>query len=124
MRNAKRRTQARAPIKAVVVLALLSGIAVVAQPKAPTYYQDIRPILDRHCTGCHVSGGIAPFSLTSPQEAVKRAAAIAGVTAANYMPPWPPGGDSPEFLNERKLSAQEKALLLAWAQTGAALGNP
>ena len=112
-------------IKWVVVSAtLLGGIIVLAQPKAPTYYQDIKPILDKHCIGCHVAGGIAPFSLTSPEEAVKRAPVIARVTSSNYMPPWPPGGDSPEFLNERKLSAEEKALLMAWAQTGAALGNP
>lgn len=126
MNNTKRRTSnVERPIKWVVILATLLGeIVVLAQPKAPTYYQDIKPILDKHCIGCHVTGGIAPFSLTSPQEAVKRAPVIAGVTAANYMPPWPPGGDSPEFLNERKLSAEEKALLLAWAQTGATLGNP
>ena len=108
----------------VLSLMLSLGIAALAQPKAPTYYQDIKPILDKHCIGCHVAGGIAPFALTTPQEAIKHASVIAGVTAANYMPPWPPGGDSPEFLNERKLSAEEKALLLAWAQTGATLGNP
>ncbi|MDX2006122.1 MAG: cytochrome c [Meiothermus sp.] len=105
----------------VVLVVVMSALGVLAQTTTPTYYRDIKPILDRHCVGCHITGGIAPFSLTDPQEAVQRAAVIAGVTSGNYMPPWPPGGDSPTFLNERKLSAEEKALLVAWAQTGAAL---
>lgn len=95
----------------------------VAQSKTPTYYQDVKPILDSQCVACHKAGGIAPFPLTEPQDAVSKAQAIAAVTASGYMPPWPPGPDSAPFLNERKLSDVQKATLAAWAQAGAPLGQ-
>jgi len=32
---------------------------------APTYFADVKPILEGRCAGCHRLGGIAPFALTS-----------------------------------------------------------
>ncbi|MCL6529842.1 MAG: hypothetical protein K6T70_06960 [Meiothermus ruber] len=98
-------------------------LAGLAQPRTPTYYQDVKPILEAQCVGCHKPGGIAPFSLTEPQDAVARAQLIAAVTASGRMPPWPPGPDSPEFLDQRKLTEAQKATLAAWAQAGAPLGQ-
>ncbi len=95
----------------------------LAQTKTPTYYQDVKPILEAQCMGCHKTGGIAPFSLQTPQAAQEKAPLIAAVAASGYMPPWMPGPDSPEFLNERKLSQTQKAILAAWAQAGAPLGE-
>lgn len=56
------------------VLALLVSGSAVAQPPAPTYWQDIRPVFRKHCTVCHsaknlseldVSGGLALDSFTA-----------------------------------------------------------
>jgi hypothetical protein len=33
-------------------------------PQAVTFYEDVAPILDAQCVGCHRAGGIAPFLLT------------------------------------------------------------
>ena len=104
-------------------LAVSIWIGGSAQSKTPTYYQDVKPILDAQCIACHKQGGIAPFSLTEPQEAIAKAQQIAAVPASGYMPPWPPGPDSAEFLNERKLTDAQKATLAAWAQAGAPLGQ-
>lgn len=101
----------------------LLALFALAQPQAPTYYRDVRPILEANCLGCHKSGGIAPFSLETPQAAQQFAPSIAAVTASGYMPPWMPGPDSPPYLNERKLSPEQKALLTAWAKAGAPLGE-
>ena len=32
---------------------------------APTWYQDVAPIVHETCGGCHRDGGIAPFSMDS-----------------------------------------------------------
>ncbi|MDQ3778274.1 MAG: monooxygenase, partial [Actinomycetota bacterium] len=49
--------------------AAVTAIAIAgfgsAAPARPTYFQDVKPILDARCTGCHQAGGIAPFKLTS-----------------------------------------------------------
>lgn len=107
-----------------IILIAWTGLMATAQTKPPTYYQDIRPILGSQCLGCHKTGGIAPFSLEDPATVESKATLIAAVTAAGYMPPWMPGPDSPEFLNERKLTEAQKAILSAWAKAGAPLGEP
>ena len=108
---------------------LLGGVAlngqtrVLAQGITPTYYTDVQPILEAHCSSCHIEGGIAPFELQSGTDAVKWAARIAAVTKSGYMPPWPAGPESPAFLNDRRLGVATKQILSDWAAAGAPLGR-
>jgi hypothetical protein len=96
---------------------------VNAQRYVPTYYVDVQPILEKNCVSCHTAGGIAPFSLETPEAAVKRASQIAAIVQSGSMPPWPPGSDSPAFLNPRKLGEASKQMLVDWAKAGAPLGK-
>ena len=89
----------------------------------PTYYVDIKPILEKNCTSCHTNGGIAPFALDNPSDAVKWADSIAQVTKSGYMPPWPPSKDGEPFLYERRLGAASKQVLEDWAKAKAPLGK-
>jgi hypothetical protein len=93
---------------------------------AATYYGAVGPLLNAHCAGCHMEGGIAPFALDSGPAARRYARAIAAVARTGAMPPWPPGRDSPRFLGEgtRVLTAGERRLLARWAEAGAPLGRP
>jgi mono/diheme cytochrome c family protein len=122
------------PVTALPVVLLLalfaSGIGMIAlaqQPSSgkivPTYYVDVQPILEKNCNSCHTAGGIAPFALDNPKDAVKWASRIAQVTKSEYMPPYPPGRDSQRFLNERRLGAASKLVLEDWANAGAPLGK-
>jgi mono/diheme cytochrome c family protein len=111
---------------AVAVTATASSPIVnpgVLAQSAPTYYRDIQPILEANCVTCHVEGGIAPFALDSGQKAVTWAKAMAVEVQSGAMPPFPPGEDSPPFLDERKLSAAQKKLITDWANAGAPLGQ-
>src|SRR5258705_6409320 len=58
--------------------------------KGPTYYRDVKAILDVKCTGCHFQGGIAPFALTSYMDAKTHKDAINAAVTQGVMPPWPP----------------------------------
>ena len=108
-------------------LALIAAFSVeqrtLAQTYIPTYYVDVQPILQKNCVTCHVAGGIAPFALDNPKDAVKWAGRIAEVTKSEYMPPWPPARDSALFLNERRLGQASKQVLEDWAKAGAPLGR-
>lgn len=95
----------------------------LAQGITPTYYTDVQPIIETHCSGCHVEGGIAPFALQSGADAVKWSTRIAVVTKSGYMPPWPAGPESPAFLNDRRLGVATKQILSDWAAAGAPLGR-
>lgn len=89
-----------------------------------TYYSHIAGILERNCVTCHSAGGVAPFSLEDPQRVVRMAAAIQYVVENDIMPPWPPGPLSPPMLDERRLTVEEKELILRWVASGAPLGDP
>ncbi|MDW8141764.1 MAG: monooxygenase, partial [Candidatus Bipolaricaulota bacterium] len=105
----------------------LSGylIASSSQTQTPvTYYSHIAGILERNCLNCHSAGGVAPFSLEDPQRVVRMAAAIKYVVENEMMPPWPPGPLSPPMLDQRRLSPEEKELILRWVASGAPLGDP
>jgi len=101
----------------------LSPGTVLAQGITPTYYTDVQPIIEAHCSSCHIDGGIAPFALQNGADAVKWAARIAAVTKNGYMPPWTAGPESPAFLNDRRLGAATKQILSDWAAAGAPLGR-
>ena len=62
--------------------------SAVASGAAPTFNADIAPILYQNCATCHRPGEVAPFSLLTYQDAVKRAKQIATVTESRFMPPW------------------------------------
>ncbi|MFN3266020.1 MAG: hypothetical protein ACK41E_04185 [Deinococcales bacterium] len=89
----------------------------------PTYYRDVQPILDKNCVACHVSGGIAPFALDNPKDAAQYARDSQFAVQQKRMPPWMPGGESPKFKNETKLSDNDIAVIANWAWAGAPLGK-
>src|SRR5262249_36712949 len=90
---------------------------------APTW-ASVAPIFAEKCSGCHTPGGIAPFSLLSARSAKAHPHRILVMTKLGRMPPWMPGHDSPEYLNQsrRILTQAEKQLLARWVQGGARIG--
>src|SRR6266487_2949932 len=117
-----------------LVLAAVSALGAAAlvaraggsSTSAPTYYRDVAPILDSKCALCHRLGGIAPFSLSTAEQARQHAAGIVRMTRAGLMPPWMPGADSAPLIgrDKRRLTSTELRTLAAWAASGAPAGNP
>jgi hypothetical protein len=95
----------------------------VALTATPTW-TDVAPIFAEKCAGCHTTGGIAPFSLTTARSAAAHARAILAMTQRGKMPPWMPGRDSPPYLGQsrRILTAAEKNMIARWARGGARIG--
>lgn len=90
----------------------------------PTYSADVAPILRRSCLPCHRPGQSAPFSLLSFAQAAKRAGDIAAVVEDRLMPPWKPvPGVGLPFRHDRSLLPAEVAILRAWADAGAPMGD-
>jgi len=94
---------------------------------AQTWSNDVAQIFYNKCTSCHHTGGIAPFPLTTYQEASPMAAAIyAAISpgATHQMPPWPPDNNYQQYLHDRALTAAEKTTLFNWLNNGFPEGNP
>ena len=98
-----------------------SGTRAAAKP---TYYRDVKPILDARCTNCHFSGGIAPFSLQTYAQARRQRAAIADAVARRHMPPWHADSRVRAYKYDLSLTNAQIATLTRWARTGARAGNP
>ncbi len=118
------------PVTALIAAIGVSAFGMIAFAQqtsngkiVPTYYVDVQPILEKNCVSCHVAGGIAPFALDNPTDAVKWADRIAQVTKSGYMPPWPPSKDGEPLLYERRLGAASKQMLEDWANAKAPLGK-
>ncbi len=91
------------------------------QNAAPTWARDIAPLVHRACANCHRPGQPAPFALLTFDDVWKRRAQIVEVTQAGVMPPWLPVHG--EFADDRRLRADEIALLQRWADAGGQRGD-
>lgn len=87
-----------------------------------TYGTHIAKILRKNCVGCHREDEFAPFALNNGEEASSWADMIAEVVREGRMPPWHADDKHEIFSNERRLTEEEKQLILKWADAGAPLG--
>jgi hypothetical protein len=102
-----------------------SGGESSTQPTSgPTYYRDVKPVIDVKCTGCHVEGGIAPFPLTTLDQVTAQKAAIKGAVESGTMPPWPPADSCASYQDDRSLSADQVKTIGDWVAAGAPAGDP
>ncbi len=120
----------RRAIAVAIVAAWTSGLPVegqYARPRAanaPTYSKDVAPILYKHCTTCHRPGEIAPMSLLTYKEARPWAKSIRAEVALGEMPPWHADGAHGQFVNDRRLTDDEKETIAKWVLGGAPEGDP
>jgi len=107
---------------------LFLAIPAIAGNGAPaaspvTFYGRIAPIIYSECSRCHRPGESAPFSLLTYDDVKRHATQIATVTKRRYMPPWLPEPGHGEFVEERRLTAQQIQLIQDWVQQGAPAGS-
>jgi hypothetical protein len=89
------------------------------------WYEDVAPIAYTHCAGCHRSGGIAPFDISSADAVRTYGVLMAANTRARVMPPMPldNSGSCTTFSNARWLSDAEIAVFQSWVAGGMMMGN-
>ena len=85
---------------------------------------DVAEIIQNKCQTCHRPGQVGPFSLLTYDDARKHSAMIREVVDDRRMPPWHADPRYGHFVNDRSLSAKERATLMAWVDQGAPLGDP
>lgn len=96
------------------------------KPELLTYYRDVKPIIDNHCTPCHRPGGIGGRGpMTSYADVGPVRELIATSVAAGYMPPWPAKTAPFDFFqNERRLTPEERLTIVDWVKQGGVAGRP
>jgi len=109
-------------LAATAVPSVLSSTTKRGHKAVPTFAKDVAPILYSKCAPCHHSGEVAPFALTSYEDARDKAPTLALAVKQKYMPPWQALTHG-EFQNERTLTPAQIETLDAWAKAGAPKGN-
>lgn len=96
------------------------------QPSEPavTWHRDIKPIVERSCIGCHVDGGIGPFSLEEYATAAQFADRIADQVSTRTMPPWLAAPGCAEYDHDPSLPESEIDTIVQWVDLGAPEGTP
>ena len=96
----------------------------ISQESSVTFHRDVVRILQQRCQGCHRPGEIGPMPLRTYAEVRPWARAIKQAVVSRRMPPWHADRGVGTFLNDPSLSQDEIETIAAWADSGAAEGNP
>jgi hypothetical protein len=84
----------------------------------------VAPLVREKCGGCHVEGGIAPFSLGTYAEVFEMRTAIKAAVTLRTMPPWMAAKSCTEYQHDRSLSDEQISLISRWVDEGAVEGDP
>src|SRR2546423_7477040 len=107
------------------LLAVPAAIAAqqAATERPVTFAKDVAPILQQNCQVCHRPGSMAPMSLLTYDDARPWAKSIKQKVVAREMPPWfiDKNVGVQHFSNDRSLTDEEIATLVAWVDAGAPL---
>ena len=107
----------------VVVFLCVSGVVSAQDKTAPTFSKDVAPILFGQCVTCHRPGEAAPFALLTYEDAKKRGKLLAEVTQSKQMPPWKAETGDVTFRGDRRLKAEQIAVLQKWVAAGMPEGD-
>jgi len=107
----------------------LSAVAVAfltAAHATVTFTRDVAPILQQKCQVCHQPDSIGPMPLITYDDAREYADKIKRKVSQRLMPPWHIDRTIgiQEFKNDRSLSDEQIAKLVAWVDGGTPLGDP
>jgi thiol-disulfide isomerase/thioredoxin len=90
---------------------------------AITYTRQVSRILQKNCQECHRPGQIGPMALLDYDDAVSWAGSIREVVAEGRMPPWYADPRHGKWLNDRRLTKEDRETLLAWIDGGTPRGD-
>ncbi|HEY2365495.1 MAG TPA: hypothetical protein VGH87_03875, partial [Polyangiaceae bacterium] len=98
-------------------------------PNAVTYYKDVAPIVQGHCQGCHLPGGIGAFPLQTYDDAKTNSDSIVYETGQRLMPPWGARTTSEctprfKYKDDPTLTDAEIATIAQWHADGDLPGDP
>ena len=82
------------------------------------YDEHLLPIFQARCGACHVTGGLAPFSLVEYTSAKSWAESIREEVLALRMPPWQAEDSFGRFRNGQVLLVNEMDMILEWSSGG------
>lgn len=88
-----------------------------------TYTRDIDPLMQANCVPCHYEGGIAPFSLETYKQTLRKSMMIQFATESRFMPIWNAESGYGHFRDQHELTEYQINLIKKWDTTGRSYGD-
>lgn len=91
-----------------------------------SYYGDVKPILDVHCTRCHFDEGLGVGDFTDPDTVNAFAEVMLGQIDSGAMPPAVSDTDCHDYRGSDQLNIEdwEREIIADWIDGGKILGDP
>lgn len=113
----------KAFLAALTICTVLSTELSAQTMTVPTWNSAVSCIIYSHCTSCHNSTGIAPFTLTSYADAFLEMQPIKHDVTQKIMPPYLPNTDYQQYADMHRLTDQEIQTISDWVDAGGPLGD-
>jgi hypothetical protein len=106
-----------------ISLLLFGAFYQSSTAQTPDWKNQVSCIVYSHCTSCHNPNGLAPFSLTTYQQAFTYRNSILQAVEDKHMPPYLPNTEYSHFGDEKVLTTKEIELIRDWVNAGAPEGT-
>jgi hypothetical protein len=112
-------------VSIAIALLALSAFHSTAQAnaQAPTWTEDIAPLMQDKCMNCHRPGEVAPMSLLTYNDVRPWARSIERMVESRIMPPWHADPQFGDFGNNRRMTQRQIDLISEWVAAGAPHGE-
>lgn len=97
----------------LVLTVILPALPLAAQD----YHGDVRPLIEKHCQGCHAASSLT-FSFEDHDFAHSMGPAIVSATTERRMPPWLAEPGHQQYVDDPSLDQADLDMLKAWAAAG------
>ncbi len=119
----------RTIVLVAATLALVIALAPATVAHKPitskyTYHQDVFPVFEAKCSGCHAPDAVAPMSLLTYEDAYPWAQSIKEELVNLSMPPWQAESGFGAFKHGGSLTAKELDIVVEWSNGGTPEGEP
>ena len=99
------------------------GISAHGRGTNVTWVNDIGPLVERRCAGCHGANGISSLQLSDFEQVSRAAERVKTQVLTRHMPPWDAAPGFGDFANDQSLTPHEIDLLVSWADGGRPKGT-
>src|SRR5512134_4185543 len=93
-----------------------------ASTAAPTWTENIAPLMQDKCMNCHRPGEVAPMSLLTYADVRPWARSIRSMVDARIMPPWHADPQYGDFGNNRRMTQRQIDMIGERVDAGAPHG--
>jgi len=98
--------------------ALALAVPADAQTSAPTWTEDVAPIMAQKCMNCHRQGQIAPMHLVTYEQVKQWGRSVRMMVAERIMPPWHADPAYGTFGNDRRMTDVQVRRIVDWVDAG------